>query len=198
MSNQTSELGKWLDAHLRGRKYPFRVRYAPERTDRSSRDPVILIARDTMASEKIESAHGTQKNGRKMRTRRIPVVVKIFAKSSLDGARLEDHEELADYLVDAMITALEVWSTSEKGGGIEYVEMSFLTPDELVTSDGKPEGWPGVVYLMRFTIGRGVIELDYLKQVLPTAPINGVGSTVEVRQFDEDGEPGNPAVQPPH
>jgi hypothetical protein len=197
MSNQTAELGKWLDTHLRGRKYPFRVRYAPERTERTKHDPVILIMRDTDTSEKIETAHGTQKNGRKYRTRRIPVKIKVYAKSSLDGARLEEHEELADYLVDALVTALEIWSTAERGGGIEFGEMAFLTPAEVVTADGAPEGWPGVVYLMRFTIGRGVVERDYLKQVRPTGTINGASSTVEVRQTNEDGTAGDPAIQPP-
>jgi hypothetical protein len=179
------------------------VRYAPERTERSQHHPVILMSRDTDTSEKVGTAQGTQKNGRKMRTRRLPVKLKIYAKSSLEGARIEDHEELADYLVDAVVTALEIWSTSERGGGIEYGEMSFMTPDELLASGdltmsagGKPEGWPGVVYLMRFTIGRGVIERDYLKQVRPTATINGVGSTVEVRQVNEDGEPLDPEIVP--
>src|SRR5690349_20527064 len=195
MSNQTGELARWLDENLRSRKFPFRVRYAPERTDRTQHHPVILLMRDTMTSEKVGEAKGTQKNGRKMRTRRIPVVIKIYAKSSLDGATLENHEELADYLVDGIVTALEIWSTSERGGGIEYGEMAFMTPDELVTADGKPEGWPGVVYIMRFTIGRGVIERDYLKQVRPTGTLTGVGSSVEVRQVDEDGEAADPAVQ---
>jgi hypothetical protein len=171
--------------------------YAPERTKETGFGPMILFSRDHMASEKIESAHGTVKNGRKFRTRRLPVVLKIYAKSSLDGATLAEHEELADYLVDAVVSALEIWSTSERGGGIEYGEMAFLTPDE-ITPDrgGPPEGWPGVVYLMRFTIGRGVVERDYLKQAQPTGTLTGAGSTVEVRQTDDDGEPADPEIIP--
>lgn len=194
MSNQTVELARWLDTHLRGRKYPFRVVYAPERTERAH-GSVILLSRDTMTSEKIETAHGTQKNPRKFRTRRVPVAIRIYAQSSERGARRADHEELADYLVDAIVTGLEIWSTSERAGGIEYGEMSFMTPDELA-EDGTPEGWAGVVYLMRFTIGRGVVERDYLKQANPTGTINGTADRVEVRQFDEDGEATDPAIQP--
>ncbi len=205
MSNQTAEICKWLGAHLRSRKCPFKVRYAPERTDRGNYDPAILVMRDRETSEKIETAHGTQKNGRKMRTRRIPVKIKVFAKSSLDGARLEEHEELADYLVDMLVTALETWSTSERGGGIEYGEMAFMTADEVADetrSEDKAEGWPGVVFVMRFTIGRGVVERDYLKQVRPTAALTGIGTSVEVRQTNEDGEPDDPEIvhvgpQPP-
>src|SRR5688572_21539185 len=195
MSNQTVELARWLDEHLQGRKYPFRVVYAPERTERS-RGSVILLARDNTTSEKVGTAQGVQKNGRKMRTRRIPVVVKIYAQASVRGARLADHEELIDYLVDALVTGIEIWATSERGGVVEYGEMSFMTPDELA-ADGKPEGWAGAAYIMRFTIGRGVVERDYLKQVQPTAVLTGVGSSVEVRQVDEDGEPLDPAIQPP-
>lgn len=196
MSNQGYELAMWLRAELRARKYPVPVVYAPERAERTKHDPVILVMRDRQTSEKVETAHGNDKNGRKFRTRRVPLAIKVYAKSALDGARIVEHEELADYLVDALITALETWATAERGGTIEYGEMAFMTSDELA-ADGDPEGWPGVVYLLKFTIGRGVVKRDYLKQVQPTGVLTGVSNSVEVRQIDDDGEPADPAVQPP-
>jgi hypothetical protein len=71
MSNQTATMARWLHDNLKARKYPFRVVYAPERTKETGFGPMILFSRDHMASEKIESAHGTVKNGRKFRTRRL-------------------------------------------------------------------------------------------------------------------------------
>jgi hypothetical protein len=192
MSNQTRELARWLHDHLSGRKYPFRVSYGPERTERW-RGSAITLERDNMTSETVGTASGTQKNGRKMRTRRLPVVIKIYAQASTPGANHGDHEELVDYLVDALVTGLEIWATSQRAGVIDYGEMAFMTPDELA-HEGKPDQWSGAAYVMRFTIGRGVVERDYLKGVQPTATINGVGSTVEVRQFDEDGDPIDPEI----
>lgn len=186
MSNQTYELARWIGAHLKDRKFPFRVIYAPERTDRKNPDPVILISRDFETSEKVTAPQGQQANGRKMRTRRVPLKVKIFARSTLDGARRIEHEELADYLVDALIIALEEWSSSERGGVIEYGEMAFMTKDELELEE--PEGWSGVVYIMRFTIGRGVVKRDYLKQIRPTGTLTSASNRAEVR-LDENDDP---------
>jgi hypothetical protein len=188
MSNQPYALSQWLDAELKKRKFPFRVKYAPERTDRANAsNPVILFMRDAEASEKIEAPKGNQPNPNKRRTRRIPCKIKIYAASTLPGATLPEHEELADYLVDAIVIALDEWNSSESGGGIEFGEMAFLTPDELVDpTTGKPESWPGVVFVIRFSIGRGVVKRDYLKQARPTAAINGTGSTVEVRHNESD------------
>lgn len=186
MSNQTFELSRWLGTELAARKFPYRVIYAPERTDRASVMPVILLSRDLDASESVGTPKGQQANPHKSSTRRIPCKLKIYARASLPGSSVIDHEELADYLVDAVLVALDEWSTAQRGGGIEYGEMQFMTPEELVTDDGKPEGWPGLVYLIRFTIGRGVVKRDFLKQARPTGSINGVGSTVEVRLNTED------------
>lgn len=187
MSNQTFELAKSIGDSLKARKFPFRVIYAPERTARADHSPVILFMRDTDTSETVETAHGAQTNGRKQATRRIPVKVLVYARASYEGATRDEHEELSDYVVDALIVALEDWNTSQKAGGIQYGEMAFLTLDELKSIEGNtPEGWPGTCYVMRFTIGRGVVTRDYLKQIRPTAALTGVGLEVDVRVNEAD------------
>ena len=187
MSNQTYELAKWVGDSLKARKYPFRVLYAPgERFAHANIDPVIIFERDNETSETVESPKGQQANAPKRATRRVPVRVRIYARANNQGARIVDHEELGDYLVDAVITALSEWSVVQKGGEIVYGEMAYFTPDELAADSLKPEGYKGLVYGMRFTIGRGVMARDYLKQARPTAVLTGTGSTVEVRRNDED------------
>ncbi len=193
MSNQTLELCRWVATDLAAQKYPFDVVYAPERFTRANMDPVVLFQRDNGSSEKVESPKGQQANGRKSATRRVPVKVKVYARSNLVGAGVADHEALADYLVDALIISLDEWSTAQRGGGIEYGEMAFMTPDELMADEHAPEGYIGLVYLMRFTIGRGVIKRTYKQEIRPVGEINGVANTAEVRLKDGD----EPAIQPP-
>lgn len=186
MSNQTYNLSLWLGAELKKRKYPFAVVYAPERFERANMDPVITFERDRQATEKIGTARGAQANPNKMYTRQLPCKIKIYARDNKRGASIRDHEELADYLVDAVITALEEWSHAERGGEIMYSEANFMTPDELEADEHAPEGYTGAVYLLRFSIGRGVVKRDYLKQARPTGTLTGTGTNVEVRLKDED------------
>lgn len=187
MSNQIREVARAVDAKLAAAKFPFRVAYAPERTDRSdTSNPVILFARDRTDGENVLPPKGQQANGRRVLDRMCGVVIKVYARSSLPGAMVEDHEELADYLVDAVLVALEETCKEGKFSPFEYTEARFMYPEEIVTEDGKPEHWPGVVFLLRLKIGRGVIKRDYLKAVRPTAAPTGVGNQVEVRQQDGD------------
>lgn len=185
--NLCYEVARELGAKLKAGKYPFRVLYAPERTDRANTaDPVILVRRDRDNGEDIRPPIGQQKNGRRVLDRYQGIEIKVYARSSLSGAMPQDHEELADYLVDAVLVALAEITTEEKMTAPEYTEARFMYPEEVVTEKGEPEHWPGVVFLLRLKIGRGVIKRDYLKQVRPVAAPTGVGTTVEVRLKQDD------------
>jgi hypothetical protein len=187
MSNQVAEVAREVGEKLKAAKFPFRVVYAPERTDRSDMsNPVILFMRDRMNGEDIEPPKGQQANGRLVLNRKTGVEVRIYACSSLPSARAQDHEELADYLIDAVLVALEEVCKEGRFSPFEYGEARFLYPSELVFDDNEPEKYRGVVFVLRLKIGRGVVKRDYLKQVRPTTTVSEVGSQVEVRQNDED------------
>lgn len=185
--NLIYEVSRELGLRLKARKYPFRVHYGPERTNRESNaSPVILVCRDRADGEDIQPAVGQQANGRKIATRLQGVEIKIYAQSSLPHATLQEHEELADYLVDAVLVSLYEIAAAEKMGTLEFTEARFMYSNELVTEKGEPEHWPGVVFLLRLKIGRGVLKRDYLKQIRPAAAPTGAGTDVEVRLKSDD------------
>jgi hypothetical protein len=187
VSNQVYEVAREVGAKLKAAKFPFRVVYAPERTDRSdTSNPVILFMRDRTNGEGIEEPKGQQANGRIVLNRKTGVEIRIYACSNVPGAMVQDHEELADYLIDAVLVALEEVCKEGRFSPFEYGEARFLYPEELVFGDNEPEKYRGVVFVLRLKIGRAVVKRDYLKQIRPTASPVVTGNQVEVRQNDED------------
>lgn len=187
MSNQVFEVAHELGVKLEAAKFPFLVEYAPERIDRSdTANPVILVARDRMNGENILPPAQFQVNGRKMLGRACGVEIKVYARSSLPAPMIAEHEELADYIVDAVLCALYEIEKEGKFSPFEFTEARFMFPEEVVTAAGEPELWPGVVYVLRFKIARAVVKRDYLKQVRPQSSADQTGNVVEVRQKDSD------------
>lgn len=197
MSNQLYELTRFVSERLVAKKYPFRTHYGPERFDRSGAagESVVLFMHDRTPGgrDAIEGAKGTGPrtvlNGTqapKKATRKIAAMCRIYAQATLRGAMIQDHEELADYLSDAVIAALEDWAKEGQAGAIEYVESGYMTPEELVTANGAPEQFPGAVYQIRFRIGRGVYDRDYTKAGRPIGLITGTSNEARVRLNSSD------------
>lgn len=192
--NQLYELALDVSGRLRARHYPFRVHYAPERADRNGIDPVILFMRDRTANEPVVPAAGAavrqaaaaNTKAIKKRDRTIGGAVKIYARASVTGAMAQDHEELADYLADAVICALDEWAVEAKTHLPVYTEARLMAPSELISDTGEPDQFPGVVYLLRFSILRGVYVRTYEKQGRALGLIAGAVNDVEVRLTEGD------------
>jgi hypothetical protein len=184
--NLCYEVSREVGQKLAALKYPFPVVYARERTSRANADPVILFMRDRVNGETITAPKGQQGNPRKVLDRYSGVEIRIYACAALDGATRQEHEELADYLTDAVLCALEETATESKLGELEYTEARFMYPEELVTEKGEPEHWPGEVFLLRLKIGRGVFRRDYKRQGRPVGSFTGASGEVEVRRENSD------------
>ncbi len=175
-------MSQWVGASLAARKYPVRVEYGPESTVRVAPQSVIVIDRDRDASETIGAAHGVQRNVKKVLGRALPCRALVFACSTEEGARVQEHEHECDRYVDGLLSALEEWTTraqtavtyggarfAKSGDGVEGVEL---------------QTWPGVVYLVTFAIGRGVYARDYTGAGQPEMPVAAAGlhGTINVRR----------------
>lgn len=170
-----------LEANLRARKYPVRVVYGPERFLGTRREPFgIRIERDRTSSEPVDTAHGFQRNPRKVMTRTMGVTAKLSATSPVPNARINEHEALCDQLVDAFLVSLVEWSTAAKAGDISVVEDRYLSDEEI----DKSEHANGVVYLVRFTIQRGVVRRDFDGSALPEFAISESINTAVRVSFD--------------
>lgn len=120
----------------------------------------------------------TKTNPPRRAQRGIVGTVRVYARSTLAGARTEDHEDLADQIVDFLIVALQsaaatIKTTMSIGAG------GFLTPAEL-EREGL-EAWPGVVYELPITVQRGVFDRTWEGEAAvaakPTTPCTNVEIT---------------------
>lgn len=170
-----------LESNLRARKYPVRVVYGPERFLGTRRDPFgIRIERDRTASEPVSTAHGFQRNPRKAMMRTLAVVAKLSATSPIPNARINEHEALCDQLVDAFLVSLQEWATAAKAGDVVVTEDRYLSDEEI----DKSEHANGVVYLIRFTIQRGVVRRDFDGAALTEFAISESTDTAVRVSFD--------------
>lgn len=175
-------LARDLDTRLAARLFPVRVAYGPERCVREGYDPFVLLERDREASDKIGPPVGSQRNPRLITVRALAVVALIYARSTLPGARVEDHEHDCEQVVDALITELYAWGSEGRTGGIAFTEARYLA----AADRNDVETWPGVVYRLKFSVPRGVRVLDYVGAGRPTGTPAGVGGDVEIRRNADD------------
>ncbi len=177
------EMSRDLRGMLRKRRFPYAVHYGPERAKRGAGSRGITFEREP---DSVEEPHGQQGNPRKHATRRLGVRATVYAKSSLPSAHQGDHERECEAIVDALIVALAEWGVAARAGRPVFVETRYATAAELAAG----EQWPGVVYLIRFTIGRGVYARDYNGAGKPIGIPGNVSSTTRVRYDKQpDSEP---------
>jgi hypothetical protein len=109
-------------------------------------------------------------------TRMLAVSATIYARSSLPGAMVQDHEHVCEQFVDALLVSLYEWQASEQAGAISVSEARYLT----AADRNDVETWPGVVYVIRFSVPRAVFALTYLGEAKPTGAASGVSSHTQV------------------
>jgi hypothetical protein len=161
------------------------VYYGPEHTSHGDFTPIVVIERDHTRVDSVDAPLGAQRNPRKHAVRRLSVEVRVYARSTLGGAQLGDHERECEALVDAVITTLDEWVTEAKAGEVAYRDTRYLSSEDRADV----ETWPGVVYMLSLTIGRGVFKKDYDGSALPTGQPGGLKSTTSVRYTGQQESP---------
>ena len=180
---------------LQARGYPITVTYGPEPVDGtgvSPRSHSLEFSRDTAAGDAVRAPQGGRHvNQALVAVRDIGVRVILRVRSSLSGARLSEHENECDKLVDALISALIEWCKEAKtGADPAWRESRYLSPEEL----GGAEQTAGTAYMLRFTIPRGVTVRRYDGVQPDTGSPTGTESTVRVVK---PGTPPYEQVLPP-
>lgn len=176
------ELTRDLADMLAARKFPQPVIYGPEWAQRlGGAHAAIVVERDRQGGDRVGPPIGQLRAPRKAASRYLGVVATIYASAQIDGAHIGDHEREAEQLVDALIVSLDEWAAATKAGEIEYTSSRYLAPEEIAL-----QGWPGVVYELRFLVGRGVRKLDYLGSGPPTGAPAGVSNQTSVSYVQSD------------
>lgn len=172
-----------IEEDFRKRKFPSAFVYGPERVTREGYfDHAIVFERDREASDTVGPVKGSQSNPRKMRVRELCVKCTIYAQSRLEGPRINEHEAECEQIVDALVIALAEWGEASRAGDLPITESRYLKAEEREAV----EVWPGVVYVLRFRVPRGVTARDYTRAARPTGAATGVGGQILVRRNADD------------
>jgi hypothetical protein len=165
---------------LVARHFPTPIVYGPERTERQAYHHThVVFMRDREAPETLGPPLGSKSNPRRMATRDHTAVAMIYARSSLEGAAVQDHEGECDQIVDALVVAITEWASQNKAVGTVISEARYLFP----TDHEDVDAWkPGVVYRLRFRVPRGVYALTFEQAARPEQALGGFQNSTQVRQ----------------
>ena len=146
---------------LSAQKFPVDVVYGPERLERVGFcDAVIVIERDRDSSDTFSTAIGSRANPRMLRSRALAAKATIYARSSLPGAHIGDHEFLCEQILDGLFCAIVNWGHGGGAGEIPVSDGRYIDPR--TPSHKALEGFaPGVCYELKFRVSRGVSDVDF-------------------------------------
>lgn len=169
------DISKVVATELATRGCPLRVVYGPERSnDVGLTDPRIVFERPRAAVDTSGPPRSSKNNPPRRAERLIVGRIRVYASSTADGARVQDHEEQAEQAVDLVIVCLQialgrarVTGTIGTGG---YVPANQLGLDGLET-------WPGVVYELPITIRRAVYDRSWAGASKSTTSDFGISFT---------------------
>jgi hypothetical protein len=178
------EVSKLVETQLENRGCPLRVVYGPERyADVGLTDSRIVFERPRSAGDVTGPPKCSKNNPPRRAERTIAGTIRVFAHSTVAGARVQDHEDIAEQTVDLIIVALQVALASLIVTGT-IGSGGYLSEDEL--SLPELEAWPGVVYELPITIQRAVYDRTWAgssKETTSTFGISFSGTCLKLGGF---------------
>lgn len=171
------EISQEVSEVMRDRKYPYHVQYGPEYAarDGNGSNGIVMLRSARPDAFAPPAARGMNPEYRAIRVCQVDAWV--YARSSKPGADRQDHEFDCESAVDLLYCALyDVIKTRKEG--FAPIGGSYLTPDELAMTNLTT--WNGVVYVLQFSVQRGVYGRDYAGAAYPEATISGFANSTTV------------------
>lgn len=164
------EISREIETELRYRDCSYSVVYGPERLPSSVANCRIVVERERGTSENISAPKSRAPNPKMVAVRSIAGRCRIFAKSSVPGANVWDHEREADLAADLFVVALHTVVrrrlTEYRVTGGKILSASELEYQQI-------SAWPGVVYEFKFEVDRGVFDTTWTGEKRPTVDMGG-------------------------
>ena len=170
---------------LAARQYPVRVVYGPERVSHSLTASAIVIERDRDSGDTFENVRGAFRNAKHPAIRMVGARATVYWRAAVAGARVQDHEDECDAVVDALYCAVDSYMQASARINLTPVSEARYLRAEEIAAEGL-ETWAGVVYRLRWRMPRGVASTTYLGLGLPTAAPAATTSGVHVRRNGAD------------
>lgn len=155
---------------LTAKGVPYPVIYGPERAPASVNETRVVIERDRRATDSFAAPMSPKLNPRRFALRWQAVQVWIYAQSTLPGARVEDHERVAEQLVDKLTIAL-TRAVRTRDNQLRFASAHYLGDAELEQLG--LETWQGVVYQISCEISRSVDDTDWVNAKASEATMGG-------------------------
>jgi hypothetical protein len=182
----SQELAEALDA----KGVPFPVFFGPDPSTpiTASRERIVIEQPFGEKRDQTQPAKAVHHNP-SMRAVRIQAArIRIFARSSLAGARWHDHAERAEEVLDHVQASLDVIVRGRKNA-IAWAGGGFV---ELVDANGS-EVWSGAVYEQDFSVDRGVFVRTWAGEAHGEVTIGeGVEIVNVVKASNATGAAGTP------
>lgn len=174
-----AELSDVVAEELAVRRYPYRVSYGPERTQRTGPGVAIgvVFERDRTRGDVIAPPVATRQGAgtpKSYRSRQVAGAFTVYAQCPKAGARVRDHEAEADAVCDAVISAMV--RASELGGK----PLSFGASRLLDAAEFNGiEQWPGAAVRVEFHVSVPILDVDYRGHGPSTGVVADVANTYE-------------------
>jgi len=165
-----------IAARMKAQKYPHQVVYGVERLSRELQiDNGILVMRDRTQSDRFDSPKGQRRNPNYVAARSLAASAFIYAKSTVAGADVTDHEFEGESAIDMLISALNYTLPKnpwEIRGG-RYLQ------DRELEAIAVPEVFSGVVYWFQFSVDRGVFDKTFAGAARPEGAPTSVSNQTQ-------------------
>jgi len=147
----------------------------------------IVIERSRSMGDTWGPGHAPMRNPRQIFSVQVGAVCRIFARSSLSGARTQDHERVADQLAGQVMVALREIVVARKTIW-RVMSSRLLTRDDM--AERNMQTWAGVVYEILFSVDRGVLDTDYAGEAATEATAGGATGFGVSTTLDTSDSPG--------
>lgn len=166
------EISKEIAALFSAANCPYKIVYGPERSPSTIAQSRVVIEYDRQGSDTTKAPKGRFANPPMVSLRSVACTCRIFAKSSLAGAGIHNHEREANALADLFLVAIHKVVRS-RCSEYRITRAKFLSVDELKYTG--LETWPGAVYEISFEVDRGVFDTTWTGEKSTEATIGGTG-----------------------
>lgn len=159
---------------VKAKGMPYVMEYGPAPVPAAIGGTRVVFQRERGVGETLKPPRSNHRNPRMFMTRGLPILVRIHAQSTLVGARMHNHEEVADAIASQVIPEVH---KAVRAFGTDWLP----TFTGFVENTDVPDGWQGVTYEIKFTVDDGVFDTAWTgeaaTEVSPTTIATNLNAT---------------------